>query len=141
MHHTAELIVANLQVAAAHLTLFVRHASRRSHMTALYRLQDYGMQKILPDTSFLAEWKDKIEALVITHGHEDHIGALPWVVPALHPSTPIFAGSFTMQLVKRRLTEFSLFDERRFQVFNMRAVPRWPVRVRGLMACFLQGGS
>ena len=41
--------------------------------------QDLGMQKILPDTSFLHQWRDKIEALVITHGHEDHIGAMPWV--------------------------------------------------------------
>lgn len=40
---------------------------------------DLGMNKILPDTTFLAEWRDKIEAVVITHGHEDHIGALPWV--------------------------------------------------------------
>eukprot|EP00889_Picochlorum_renovo_P003343 jgi/Picre1/30373/NNA_005737.t1 len=46
---------------------------------------DLGMQKILPDTSFLAQWRDKIEAVVITHGHEDHIGAMPWVVPALDP--------------------------------------------------------
>jgi glyoxylase-like metal-dependent hydrolase (beta-lactamase superfamily II) len=61
------------------------------------------MQKILPDTSFLAQWRDKIEAVVITHGHEDHIGALPWVVPALDPSTPIYAGGFPMQLIKRRL--------------------------------------
>ena len=37
------------------------------------------MQKILPDTSFLARWRDKIEAVIITHGHEDHIGAMPWV--------------------------------------------------------------
>lgn len=35
--------------------------------------------------------------------HEDHIGALPWVVPALDPSTPIYAGGFPMQLIKRRL--------------------------------------
>jgi mRNA degradation ribonuclease J1/J2 len=40
---------------------------------------DYGMQKILPDTAFLHQWKDKIEALIITHAHEDHIGAMPWV--------------------------------------------------------------
>lgn len=89
-------------------------------MTCEFHVQDYGMQKILPDTSFLAEWRDKIEALVITHGHEDHIGALPWVVPALQQGTPIYAGSFTMQLVKRRLSEFSLFDERRFHTFQMR---------------------
>lgn len=44
-----------------------------------YLHADLGMQKILPDTSFLHEWRDKIEALVITHGHEDHIGAMPWV--------------------------------------------------------------
>ena len=42
------------------------------------------MQKLLPDTSFLAQWKDKIEALIITHGHEDHIGALPWVRALSH---------------------------------------------------------
>jgi hypothetical protein len=83
-------------------------------------LQDYGMQKILPDTSFLAEWRDKIEALVITHGHEDHIGAMPWVVPALQPGTPIFAGEFSTQLIQRRLREFNLYDESRFHVFRMR---------------------
>ena len=33
---------------------------------------DLGMQKILPDTSFLAQWRDRIEALIITHGHEGH---------------------------------------------------------------------
>ncbi|KAG2451327.1 hypothetical protein HYH02_003932 [Chlamydomonas schloesseri] len=81
---------------------------------------DLGMQKILPDTDFLAQWKDRIEALIITHGHEDHIGALPWVVPALDPATPIYASSFVMQLVKRRLTEYNLWDEKRFKTFDMR---------------------
>lgn len=83
-------------------------------------VQDYGMQRILPDTSFLAEWSDKIEALVITHGHEDHIGALPWVVPALQPDVPIYAAKFPMQLVKKRLLEYSLWNESRFKTFDMR---------------------
>jgi len=49
--------------------------------------QDLGMAKILPDVSFLAQWKDKIEAVIITHGHEDHIGAFPWVTPPPPPCT------------------------------------------------------
>ena len=81
--------------------------------------EELGIQKVLPDVSFLARWKDKIEAVLITHGHEDHIGALPWVVPALDPSTPIYAGLFTMQLIKRRMQEYSLWNDQRFKVFDM----------------------
>lgn len=40
---------------------------------------ELGIQKIIPDTTFIKKWSHKIEAVVITHGHEDHIGALPWV--------------------------------------------------------------
>ncbi|KAB2020291.1 hypothetical protein ES319_D07G058800v1 [Gossypium barbadense] len=40
---------------------------------------ELGVQKIIPDTTFIKKWSHKIEAVVITHGHEDHIGALPWV--------------------------------------------------------------
>jgi mRNA degradation ribonuclease J1/J2 len=61
-----------------------------------------------------------IEAVLITHGHEDHIGALPWVIPALDPSTPVYAGLFTMQLIQRRMKEFNLWgDGSRFKVIEM----------------------
>ncbi|KAL7191726.1 hypothetical protein ACSBR2_023750 [Camellia fascicularis] len=79
-----------------------------------------GVQKIIPDTRFIKKWSHKIEAIVITHGHEDHIGALPWVIPALDSHTPIFASSFTMELIKKRLKEFGIFVPSRLKVFKTR---------------------
>ena len=82
--------------------------------------EELGIQKVLPDVSFLSRWRDKIEAVLITHGHEDHIGALPWVIPALDPSTPVYGGLFTMQLIERRMKEFNLWgDGSRFKVIDM----------------------
>ncbi|KAK8680325.1 hypothetical protein V6N13_109273 [Hibiscus sabdariffa] len=79
-----------------------------------------GVQKIIPDTTFIKKWSHKIEAVVITHGHEDHIGALPWVIPALDPHTPVFASSFTMELIKKRLKENGIFVPSRLKVFKIR---------------------
>ncbi|CAH9119531.1 unnamed protein product [Cuscuta epithymum] len=81
---------------------------------------DLGVQKIIPDTTFIKRWSHKIEAVVITHGHEDHIGALPWVIPSLDSQTPIFASSFTMELIKKKLKEFNIFVPSRLKVFKTR---------------------
>ncbi|KAK4568981.1 hypothetical protein RGQ29_004406 [Quercus rubra] len=81
---------------------------------------ELGVQKIVPDTTFIKRWSHKIEAVVITHGHEDHIGALPWVIPALDSRTPIFASSFTMELIKKRLKENGIFVPSRLRVFRTR---------------------
>lgn len=81
---------------------------------------ELGVQKIIPDTTFIRKWSHKIEALVITHGHEDHIGALPWVIPALDSNTPIFASSFTMELMKKRLKEHGIFIPSRLKIFRTR---------------------
>ncbi|KAK6920542.1 Metallo-beta-lactamase [Dillenia turbinata] len=81
---------------------------------------ELGVQKIVPDTTFIKRWNHKIEAVVITHGHEDHIGALPWVIPALDSHTPIFASSFTMELIKKRLKEFGIFVPSRLKTFRTR---------------------
>ncbi|XP_048136966.1 ribonuclease J isoform X1 [Rhodamnia argentea] len=79
---------------------------------------ELGVQKIIPDTTFIRRWSHKIEAVVITHGHEDHIGALPWVIPALDSRTPIFASSFTMELIKKRLKENGIFVPSRLKIFR-----------------------
>ena len=80
---------------------------------------ELGMQKVLPDTSFLHKFRDRIEAVIITHGHEDHIGALPWILPALDPATPVYATSFTMALIKRRMLEFGLWSPQRFREYKL----------------------
>ncbi|WCJ36241.1 Ribonuclease J [Euphorbia peplus] len=79
---------------------------------------ELGVQKIIPDTTFIKRWSHKIEAIIITHGHEDHIGALPWVIPALDSRTPIYASSFTMELIKKRLKENGIFVPSRLKTFR-----------------------
>ncbi|KAI5417234.1 ribonuclease J isoform X2 [Lathyrus oleraceus] len=81
---------------------------------------ELGVQKIIPDTTFIKKWSHKIEAVVITHGHEDHIGALPWVIPVLDSQTPIFASSFTMELIRKRLKDHGIFVPSQLKVFRTR---------------------
>jgi len=76
-----------------------------------------GAERIIPDTATIARWRDKIEAVVITHGHEDHIGALPWVLPVLDPAVPVFASRFTTRLIEHRLSEHNLWDPERMHVY------------------------
>ncbi|KAG0484859.1 hypothetical protein HPP92_008938 [Vanilla planifolia] len=81
---------------------------------------ELGVQKIIPDTTFIKRWSHKIEAVVITHGHEDHIGALPWVIPALDDHTPVYASSFTVELIKKRLKGFGMFIPSRLKTLQCR---------------------
>ncbi|XP_068646107.1 ribonuclease J-like [Aristolochia californica] len=103
--------------------MLVGHKDRYILIDAGVMFPDYdelGVQKIIPDITFIKRWSHKIEAVIITHGHEDHIGALPWVIPALDSNTPIFASSFTMELIKKRLKEFGIFVQSRLKVFRIR---------------------
>jgi ribonuclease BN (tRNA processing enzyme) len=79
------------------------------YLVWFFSYDDLGVQKIIPDTTFIRKWSHKIEALVITHGHEDHIGALPWV---MLPSLPNFW--FDLLVTKTKLyllsTLLVLFD-------------------------------
>ncbi len=64
-----------------------------------------GVDYILPNTKYLEERKEKIRALVITHGHLDHIGGIPFVVGALG-NPPIFTREFGALLIQKRQSEF-----------------------------------
>lgn len=68
-----------------------------------------GVDIILPDPGYLEGEKDNIIAIVLTHAHEDHIGALGWLWPRF--KTPVYATPFTAALVREKLREHSLLDK------------------------------
>ena len=65
-----------------------------------------GVDLIVPDVSYLLENKDKVKGIVITHGHEDHIGGLPYVLQQL--SVPVYCTQLTAGILKYKLQEFRL---------------------------------
>jgi ribonuclease J len=69
-----------------------------------------GVDRIIPDLTYLRQ-KGPIAALVLTHGHEDHIGAVPHVVP--HVDGPVYGTPFTLALVETKLREHGLIDTTR----------------------------
>src|ERR1700761_4552347 len=69
-----------------------------------------GIDLVLPDFGYLRERADDIEAIVITHGHEDHVGALPWVLRELGSEIPVFGGPLTIAMARSKLDEHNLRD-------------------------------
>lgn len=65
-----------------------------------------GIDLVIPDTTYLAKIKDKIKAIVLTHGHEDHIGALPYVLKDFN--FPVYATRLTLGIVANKLKEARL---------------------------------
>jgi ribonuclease J len=69
-----------------------------------------GIDLVLPDFSYLRERAADIDAIVITHGHEDHLGALPWVLRELGPRhlPPVYGGPLTIAMARSKLDEHKL---------------------------------
>lgn len=67
-----------------------------------------GVDYIIPDVRYLAERREKIRGILITHGHEDHIGAIPYILPKL--GVPIYAPKLTIGLIEGKLSEFGLLQ-------------------------------
>jgi ribonuclease J len=68
-----------------------------------------GVDIVVPDISYLMENRQKVRAIVLTHGHEDHIGALPWILSELN--VPVWGTEFTLAYVEDKLDEHGLLDD------------------------------
>ncbi len=68
-----------------------------------------GVDIVVPDISYLIENRQRVRAIILTHGHEDHIGALPWILSELN--VPVWGTEFTLALLEDKLEEHGLLED------------------------------
>src|ERR671927_1800425 len=76
-----------------------------------------GVELVLPDLSFIEERKEDLLGIVLTHGHEDHIGAIPYLAADL--GVPLYATPFTAGLIAGKLEEEGLTNEVKLNTVDM----------------------
>ena len=86
----------------------------------------FGVDMVIPDFTFVVQNKDKIKGLLITHGHEDHIGSIPYLLQKI--SLPVYGTRLTCGLIKNKLEEFGLAGKTKF----VEIVPRQKIK----LGCF-----
>jgi ribonuclease J len=74
-----------------------------------------GIDLVLPDFEYVREHMDRVDAVVLTHGHEDHIGALPYLLREFHRTLPVYGTAFTLALLNGKLEEHGVRDRADFR--------------------------
>ena len=86
-----------------------------------------GVDLVMPDLTYLKENLANVRALILTHGHEDHIGAVPYFLSEIR--VPVYGTAFTLALVERRLEEYDLEEPRMVRVKPKQAIGIGPFQI------------
>ena len=88
-----------------------------------------GIDLVLPDFAYLRERAASVEAIVLTHAHEDHVGALPFVLRELDPMPPVYGGPLTVAMARSKLDEHRIPDARLEDLLAGQTTDAGPFRI------------